>query len=172
MPFLPLSSTLGTTFEKANVSFKISYIDNLNHYHNVTITPVDINTTINVSSNTISGYYSNSFANNEMYYMNRDLTYDTVHRWEDINVRSYLELIYFFADTTNYKYFNYVAEANGESKLYTVKVNNNWNEGKDQLLKFINMTQYDSLVISWINNDADTVLWTNNDNNTVDWRNN
>lgn len=137
MPFLPANTVLAQTDELKNVSYAITFTDALGVSYPVTITPINTNTTINISGNTINGYFSDSFYN-EIYYRNKDHTFTTVNKFSEINENTISELIYYKADTTTDVTYSYIASANGQSKTYDVVVTNNWDIGRNELLSFIN----------------------------------
>ncbi len=81
MPFEPATTLLNTLDEFKNLSHTITYIGYIGSVgtsYPVTITALDDNDTINVSGNTISGFYSNSF-DDFIHYRNKDDTFTTVN---------------------------------------------------------------------------------------------
>ena len=169
--FVPSNSNLNQLDELTNLSHTITYTDLLGVSYPVTITAVDSNTTVNVSGATISGYYTDSFTNDIQYKTLPD-TLTNVSKWNDIDISKLDELIYYKADTTPYKEYSYIAEANGESKTYTVTVTNNWTNGRDELLRYMKFSStYTVTSIVWINSTGITVIWTNSTGSTIEWVN-
>ena len=57
-------------------------------------------------------------------------------------------------------------------KTYHINVDNDWMSGRNQLIKFTNLTKYQQeYLVQWINNNSDTVTWKNNVLDAVDWEN-
>lgn len=185
MPFLPENTLLGTFDEFKNANFTITYTTPVvpgiggapatgGVSYPVTITPIDINSTVTVETNKITGYYSDSF-DNLVYYRNKDDSFDTVSNFSDVNLSTYSDLIKYQASTVVYKDYSYTATANGESQVYTVKVMNNWSNGKNNLLQFLagrSITSGSNIKITWVNSSGQTVTWTNNVGTTIEWLNN
>jgi hypothetical protein len=174
MGFLPENTLLGTVDEFNNVNFTVTYTTLLGVSYPVTITPIDINNTVTIESNKVTGYYSDSF-DNTVNYRNKDDSFDTVSKFSDVNLITYSELVKYTASTVRFKDYSYTATANGESQVYTVKVMNNWTNGKINLLRFLagQVTISGSGVeIRWINSNGQTVTWTNNVGTTITWLNN
>lgn len=175
MPFEPLVTNLNTLDEFKNLSHTITYtgyIGSVATSYPVTITPVDNNTTINVSSNNISGYYSDAF-DNEIHYRNKDDTFTTVTKFEQIDTENNYDGIYHYdANMNRTKVFNYIATANSETKNYTITVTNNWTNGRNQLLKYNNPSAYQEISCSWINNSGVSIPWQNTNGETITWENN
>lgn len=168
--FLPANNILGQTDENRNVNYTITYTDALGVSYPVTLTAATPNNTIVVNGNNISGYYSESFYD-VIYYRNKDDTFTTVNKFSEIDKTKISELIHYFADTTTDITYRYVASANGESKIYEVVVTNNWNAGRDNLLKYVNNEQFDISTLSWLNTGNTPLNWVNNYNNRLEWIN-
>jgi hypothetical protein len=166
MPFNPLTSNLGQTDENTNVNYSVTYTDALGISFPVTITANTLNSTINVSGNSVSGEYTESF-NDTIYYRNKDDTFDTVNKFSQVNMNTYSELIHYNADTTRYKDYSYTASANGESKSYTVVVTNNWSNSKNNLLSFLNKSAGN---INWRNDSYTILQWKNNAGTSINWK--
>jgi hypothetical protein len=57
-------------------------------------------------------------------------------------------------------------------KTYHINVDNDWQTGRNQLIKFTNLTKYQQeYLVQWINNNSDTVTWKNNVLDAIDWEN-
>ena len=62
---------------------------------------------------------------------------------------------------------NYVA-----GQTYHINVDNDWNSGRNQLIKYTNLTKYQKdYLVQWINSNSDKVTWINNVLEAVDWEN-
>ena len=177
MPFEPASPLLGTTDEYTNVGYTITYATPIvigvpntgGTSYAVTITPLRTNGTISVSSNNISGYYSDSFTDQQLYYRNKDDTFTEVQKFSDIDLEKESEFVHYFADPSISTNYTYLAEANGESQIYTVTVMNNWTSGRNALVAHIGSSyNINILKTSWSNGEF-TVAWVNDNGNTIDW---
>jgi len=183
MAFLPANTVLGTTDEFKNVSFTVTYtqtvggiggIGGITTSYPVTITPIDINKTVTVDQNKITGYFSDSF-DNLVYYRNKDDSFSTVSNFSDVNLDTYSDLVKYTASPVIYKTYSYRATANGQSQIYTIKVMNNWSNGKINMLKFLigqKIIQGTGTEIIWTNINKQTVTWTNIAGSTIRWLNN
>lgn len=185
MAFSPSSTVLNTLYELKNLSHTITYTDTsgasgatgFGTSYPVTVTTTMPNDTVMVSGNTISGYYSDSF-NNEISYRTVDHRLITVNKWEDIVIAIadgiLADVYYYKADTTTRIVYNYLATAsNGATQTYTINVDNNWTTGRNQVIKFTNLTKYQQeILVLWINNNSDKVAWANNILDIIDWENN
>jgi hypothetical protein len=185
MPFFPSSTTLNTLNEFKNLSHSITYTDTsgasgatgFGTSYPVTVTTAMPNDTIIVSGNTISGYYSDSF-DNEISYRTFDHRLITVNKWEDIVIAIadgiLADVYYYKADTTTRIVYSYLATAsNGATQTYTINVDNDWTSGRNQVIKFTNLTKYQQeILVLWINNNSDKVAWANNILDIIDWENN
>ena len=173
MPFEPLATNLNTLDEFVNLSHVITYtgyIGSIATSYPVTITALDENTTINVAGNNISGYYSDAF-DNTIDYRNKDDSFTTVNKFGQINEETLYGIHHYNADENRTKVYSYLAEANAEQQVYTVTVTNNWSNGRNQLLKYSNPSAYESITVTWLDNNL-AVTWINNSGNTVVWENN
>ena len=175
MPWEPETTNLNTLDEFKNLSHTIRYYEMFGiapalsqTYYPVTIQAVDENSTINVSGDTISGFYSDAF-DNEIHYRNKDDTFTTVTKFEQIDTdKNYDGVYHYDADINRTKIFNYIATSNGQTKNYTITVTNNWTNGRNQLVKFNNPSAYQETVCIWNNG----VPWVNTDGQTITWENN
>ena len=184
MSFSPSSTVLNTLYELKNLSHSISYTDTTGGLgatgfyvtYPVTITTNQPNSTVAVAGNTISGYYSDSFSN-QIHYRTVDDRFVVVTKWSDIlmaiadGVLS--EVYYYQADTTTRIVYSYLATAgNGATQTYTINVDNDWTSGRNQVIKFTNLTKYQQKILTlWINNNSDKVAWANNILDIIDWEN-
>lgn len=58
-------------------------------------------------------------------------------------------------------------------KTYNINVDNDWNKGRNQLIKYTNLTKYQQeYLVQWINSNSDKVTWINNVLEAVEWENN
>ena len=182
MPFSPSNSVLNTLNEFKNFSHTITYTAPLGSSgatgvgssYPVTITAVEPHDQVVINDGTISGYYSNVF-NNDIYYRTiyPDVTQDEfkkVNYFTDINPTIPYEIYHDDVDTTTRRVFTYIAEANGETKTYTINVDNNWSTAHDQLLLYL--TPQQTAGVLWINNISSTVTWKNASGSIVIWKNN
>jgi hypothetical protein len=173
--FLPVNSQLASIDEFKNLLYTITYselIEGVETQFPVTITANSgsSNGTININGNKLSGFYSNSF-NDVIYYRNINDTFTTVNSFSAINKDSIYGLVYFYADGTRARTYTYTATANGQSKTYTIIVTNNWNTGKNNLLRYVNIDDYEELGIKWINNSGAIIPWINNAGTRIRWIN-
>jgi hypothetical protein len=166
--FSPTETVLTTTDEFKNVRFSITYKDTLGVSIPVTVTAIDPNSTINVSGNSISGYYSNSFPDTTIEYRTQQDTFVTVNNFDEIGQDVY-GVYYYRADRTVSRTYSYIATADGNTKIYTVIVLNNWDYGKNTLVRYINPNYK---TVTWVNIDGTEVKWINNQNKEVSWDNN
>lgn len=179
MPFLPTTINLNTLDEFKNLLHKIQYYEEFGiapaltqTYYPVTITAVIDNSTIKINGDTISGYYSDAF-NNDIHYRNKDDTFTTVNKFEQINTNNIYGIHHYDADENRTRVYSYIATAStGATQTYTVTVTNNWSNGRNQLLKYNNNDYYQTYVkVTFINNKNESVIWVNSFNGNVDWEN-
>jgi hypothetical protein len=179
MPFLPTNTVLGTTDEFKNISYTVTYEQTSGGVggspgttttYSVTLTAIDANDTINVTGNTISGYYSESFVH-DIQYRTPEPNHEfiNVEKFEQIDKTKLSELIYYKADIRRSRDYQYLASANGQTQIYTVTVTNNWNTGRDQLISYVNQTQYKLYTITWINMNNEPIVWVNGLNQPMNW---
>lgn len=143
----PTDADLGTFLENVTINKSITYTEtdefDVDTTYTVTITPQQTDpstlTTTDGDPATISGYYFDSF-DNELKYLKTDKTYETLEKFENIDTDALDEMIYYLADTTFEKTFSYLAEANGESKTYTITIQNDWTNGKNNLQTYVGYT--------------------------------
>lgn len=163
--FLPVSANLGQVDELVNISHNITYTNGIGNPFPVTITPLQVNPiTIGIAANIISGYYDNVFTHS-IYYRNKDDTFTTVSKFDDINTSTLYDLVKFTADTRQFVEYTYLAQANGESKVYNMVVMNNWNRNIPPLVSYSKF-RYRSVAISWSN-----ARWMNNQFKDIEWIN-
>lgn len=117
--------------------------------------------------NTITGYYSDSFENFVDYRTKQD-TFVTVNNFIDINEDELYGVYHYRASDVTSKTYSYIATANNESKTYNVNVTNNWDQGRNTLLRYINK-DYGNII--WVNLSGFSVTWVNNNNEQVTWDN-
>jgi len=186
MAFIPSSTVLNTLYELKNLSHTITYVEitgatgiggGTSTSYPVTVTTAMPNDTVTVLSNTISGYYSDSFSN-EISYRTVDHRLITVNKWSDIVLAIadgiLADVYYYKADTRTRIVYSYVAtSSNGATQTYTINVDNDWTTGRNQVIKFTNLTKYQQKILTlWINNNSDKVAWANNILDIIDWENN
>jgi hypothetical protein len=196
----PASTQLTTVNEFNNLSFGISYTDELGTPHPVTITTTQPNSTVVVSGNTITGYYSDAFNNSIEYRDNNDNLYKNVPKFSDIDTKQLSEMIEYKADTTSRIVYSYTATAStGATQTYTINLDNNWNTGRDELLRYIatakttshpkvytpprppdiypthttypDNTAYVAIQIDWINTTGASGIWYNGKTEQIFWTN-
>lgn len=172
----PSASQLNTVNEFNNLSHTISYTDELGVSHPVTITAVEDNVSVNVSGNTISGYYSYVFENTIFYRTifddpNVDEFYEVTYFTELPTDQEY-QLYHFHPDMRSRKTYSYIASAGSATQTYTINVDNDWSYYRDQLLKYIYPDQYATITRPWINTSNQTITWINSSGDTVVWENN
>lgn len=188
MAFYPTNTNLNTLYELNNLSHNIVYVEDTGppapsgiggsmggQSYPVTVTAVTPNITVNVSGNTITGYYSDAF-DNQIKYRTVDDKFITVTKWYEIAYaianETLSELYYYHADTRSRITYSYVATANGNSQTYTINLDNDWLAGRNQLIKYCNLNRYQQkILMQWINNTGDKVPWLNNVLSIIDWEN-
>jgi hypothetical protein len=142
MPWTPSNTQLYTIDqlnELVNFTQTISYTDALlvGETFNVSITPDQVNQTVNVSGATISGYYSNTFDGYSIKYLDKTGKYNTVVDWDNISDAS--EIVTYRPAMQQTKTFTYTATATSSltnttvTQPYTIVVTNNWTVGKNNL---------------------------------------
>lgn len=173
MAWTPTSTLLLTTDEFKNFSKSISYTDALGVVEPVTITAVNANDTVTVLSNTISGYFSESFLDTQIQYRTFNDTFIDVPKFTDINIAELDELIHFNPDPTLSETYSYLATSTTSSQTYTIVVTNNWSVGRDTLLRYIaaNIEANSGIAITWNNTSSNIVGWTNSSEQTLNWTN-
>ena len=76
------------------------------------------------------------------------------------------------ASTTPGTFYVSILSKYATGKTYHINVDNAWQTGRNQLIKFTNLTKYQQeYLVQWINNNSDTVTWKNNVLDAVDWEN-
>jgi hypothetical protein len=190
MAFIPESSVLNTINELKNLSHTITYKETIGASggmamgivgggtatYPVTVTTDMPNSTITVSGDTISGYYTNCFED-QISYRTVDDRFVTVNKWQDIVnaivTETLSEIYYYKADTRREIIYTYIATAsNGSTKTYTINVENDWTHGRNQLVKYTNLTRYQQkILVEWININTDKIPWVNQVMAAVDWEN-
>jgi hypothetical protein len=183
MAFIPATTQLNTLNEFKNLSHTITYVETIGASgigggitYPVTITTAMPNNTITISGNTISGYYSESFED-EISYRTVDDKFVTVNKWQDIvyaiSAGSLSQIYLYKADTRPRIVYSYLATAaNGATQTYTINVDNNWTPGRNQLIKYTNLTKYQQeILVEWININTDKIPWVNQVMATIDWEN-
>ena len=169
MPWTPASTLLLTIDEFKNFSNSITFTSALGVFEPVTITTTNQNNTVNITGNTISGYFSESFLNAQIEYRTFNDTFVNVSKFSDINITDLNELIYFKPDPTISQTYSYLATSTTSSQTYTIVVTNNWSVGRDTLLRYIasNLNTF----ITWNNSAGNIVGWTNSSGQTLNWTN-
>jgi hypothetical protein len=110
----------------------------------VSIIPDEVNSTVNITGGTISGYYSSAFDGYSITYLNRSNEYKTVPDWSQI--ADAREIVNYTPAMIQYKTFNYTATATSspsnmtETKQYQITVTNNWTVGLNSLKAAIAQT--------------------------------
>ncbi len=135
--------------------------------------------TVYISGNNVSGYYTEVFNNSVRYKTKKDPEneYIDVNNFRAIDLERLEEVIRYTPDLTPSKTYTYTANAYDgqtlvESKQYTRKVINNWDLNKTLLLQYINSTVVTdpSLYVPWINNiNSAVVKWRNSSNVEINW---
>lgn len=175
MAWTPTQTLLTTTDELVNLSFSISYVDDsTSEPAVVTITPIDVNPSIKVVNNTISGYFSEAFDYTLNYIDSKGTDY-TVPRFSDINRVKLYELYKYSPNTTNSITYNYLATAKESitntvlaTQTYSIVVTQNWTTNKNLLKRFVDFDQYVSTyVVTSLNLNGNKVTFVNNLGDTV-----
>lgn len=169
---------LGQVDEYSAFSHSITYSNpELGGTYNVVITPQETNSTVFVSGNNISGYFTDSF-NVNIFYKNLKDEFLNTNNFRKIATETLREIISYTPDFSQYRVYTYTATAYDaqknvvETKTYTKTLNNNWDLNKNLLKQYVNSTVITdpSLFVPWINSiNAATVLWRNSSNVTINW---
>jgi hypothetical protein len=146
MAWTPSETDLGSVNENVNISHSFSYIDNndMTEYP-VTVTAVETNpSTIIVSGDSITGYYTDSFEN-IITYRTENGQFPVVSKFSEIDLTVLDQMISYKASTVLSRVFTYTATAkDGETvvatQTYTKTVTNDWTEGKNNLQTFVGYT--------------------------------
>jgi hypothetical protein len=125
--------------ELVNFTQTLSYTDPIlvEETWSVSITPDQVNQTVNISGGTISGYYSNTFDGYSIKYLDKKGKYNTVVNWDTIFNAS--EIVTYRPAMQQTKTFTYTAVATSSitnttvTQPYTIVVTNNWTVGKNNL---------------------------------------
>lgn len=150
MPFSPTPPLLDTVVENFAFSHLITYEDVdpltlLPVTYPVVLTANETNpNTIVISDNSISGYYFGSFPANIQYKTKND-QYQNITKFEDINVDSLDQMIYYRASTSISKTFTYTANAMDgtnvvATEVYQIVVMNDWTSGLNSLKYYVGLT--------------------------------
>jgi hypothetical protein len=146
MAWNPSETDLGSVNENVNISHSFTYIDDDDSTeYPVTVTPAESNpSTIIISGNTISGYYTDSF-NNIITYRTEDGQFPVVSKFNEIDLDKLYQMVSYKASTVLSKTFTYTAIAkNGDTvvatQTYTKTVTNDWTQGKNSLQTFVGYT--------------------------------
>ncbi len=163
--FYPSDSLLGTVLEYQNFNFSIYYEETTisgtpsgsggsGTTTSVTRYPVTItfneenpNTVTKTDGDpaSISGYYYDAFDNSLQYRTPQD-TFVTVDKFEKIDQNALSEMIYYLADQRRTIDYTYTAKAmDGTTvkaiNIYTIKVQNDWTNGKNTLQTYVGYTR-------------------------------
>lgn len=125
--------------ELVNFTQTITYDDPLlvEETWSISITPDIVNSTVNISEGTISGYYSNTFDGYNIKYLDKTGKYNTVVDWNNISNAS--EIVDYHPAMQQTKTFTYTATATSNltnttvTQPYTIVVTNDWTVGKNNL---------------------------------------
>jgi hypothetical protein len=141
------SADLGSINENVNFSHSITYTEideltSLETSYPVTITANETNpSTISITGNTISGFYSDSF-DNTITYRTAQGTFPTVTKFNQIELGDLYEMISYKASVSRSKIFTYTATARNGSTIvatetYSKTVTNDWTSGKNSLQEYV-----------------------------------
>ena len=146
MAWTPSDTDLGSVNENVNISHSFTYIDDVDSTeYPVTVTAAETNpSTISISENTLSGYYTDSF-DNTITYRTQDGQFPVVTKFNQIDLDKLYQMISYKASTVTSKTFTYTATAkDGDTvvatETYTKTVTNDWTEGKNSLQTFVGYT--------------------------------
>lgn len=125
--------------ELVNFTQTITYEDELlvGETFTISISPDEVNQTVNISGGTISGYYSNTFDGYSIKYLDKTGKYNTVVDWNNISDAS--EIVQYHPAMQQTKTFTYTATAISSltnttvTQPYTIVVTNDWTVGKNNL---------------------------------------
>jgi len=136
MPFSPESSILNTLNEMVNFDHTITYTDSFGINHSVTISATENNPTVTIAENRIYGFYSNVF-NETVYYRTKNDDLKSADYFNFINLEDLYGVYYFDVSREIQHIYTYIAKSNGESKTYSIIVRNDWTQGRDELVKYV-----------------------------------
>ena len=140
----------GELFEFANFSQPITYQNPEGQNFVVqSIVASEDNDTVNVTTDGIEGFFSNTFEGYSIQFLREDDRLVTVRRWEDIVGAD--EIVSYRPAMTQTKTYTYTATAVGTSlelgteeitttAEYTIIVTNSWDVGRTALLKAVAQT--------------------------------
>jgi hypothetical protein len=165
MPWTPTDTLLGTVTEYQNFNFPIQYYTETagtpdpitglpgptsSTYYPVTIVAGSAKDTVVITnglSANISGFFKYVF-NDTIQYKNKSKTMVTLvgdadkGTWDKLNTNDVYHMTSFKADPSRDLTLSYVATANGESKTYTIRINDpNWTNGQNALKNAIALTE-------------------------------
>lgn len=167
-------------YESFSNTITYSTVENPGKVYSVVLVPSEQNpSTVYISGNNVSGYYTEVFNNMIRYKTKKDPEneYIDVNNFRAIDLDKLEEVIRYTPDLTPDKTYTYTANAYDgqtlvDSKVYTRKVINNWDLNKTLLLQYINSTVITdpSLYVSWINSiNSAVVKWRNSSNVEINW---
>jgi hypothetical protein len=145
MTWSPALTDLGSVNENVNISHSFTYVDPVTMVsHPVIVNANEVNpSTIVISGNSISGFYTDSFQNT-ITYRTQDGQFPVVEKFNEIDLNKLYEMISYKASTVLTKIFTYTVEAKDgsttlASQVYTITVTNDWTSGKTSLQAFVGL---------------------------------
>lgn len=163
--FSPNEVELGTFTEGTRFQFYFSYFDDGGEPYPVTLSTTTPNSTIAISGNSVSGYALDFFANIFKYVnqYNYTKTTDSIKKIPTKDRPSIFEMVL----DEEYKDYVLTASANGETKQYIIKIQNDYYYQRNLLFKNVNQEAYQRLIIEWLNNNEVNFWYA--DNKQIDW---
>lgn len=188
MPWTPATTLLTTTDELKNLSFAITYESEAGAPDPitgeippvvpaiVTVQAVTNNPTISVTTNTISGYYSEAFSYNVRYIDLERNDYSVAH-FSEVNPAKLHELYRYTPNMNTSVTYEYIATARDSitnavvaTQTYSIVVTQNWTTNKNLLKRYVSFDNYyATFVVTMLNSSGTQSIFVNNLGNQVYW---
>ena len=170
-----VDTSLGSYDEYKNLLYTITYTDELGTTYPVTVSTDTPHPTVNVSGNTISGYFA-GLSTYKVNYINKNDQKVEVNNFNSIV--NYREVYNYEPSTQEPLTFTYTATAlDGNTaiatKQYTITLTNDWAYTKNQFLKYVRPDKYKvgGITVVWVNSSGQTIPMLDVYENPVTWEN-